>query len=210
METENIDLSKLTPDVRHLNDMRETLYDQDFAKNTPDTDLYLMYRKVKNENNLNYNITITLAKMLGDEFNKTKGHVHIGNFGEIYTVLEGQAIFLMQKGDAEKIEDVYAVEAKAGESAIIPGGYGHITINPSETQNLKTEDWSSENCKSDYSLFVEKQGGCYYYIKSPSSPAGSSGSASWIKNENYKSVPELRFEKPLKSAPEDLSFLKNG
>ena len=122
---EEINLDNLTPDIRHLDDMRETLHDRDFAKNAPNTDLYLMYRKVKHENELNYNITITLAKMLGDEFNKTKGHVHIGNYGEIYTVLEGQAIFLMQKGNADKIEDVYAVEAKAGESAIIPGGYGH-------------------------------------------------------------------------------------
>jgi len=196
---EEFNLENRTPDIRHLSDMRETLHDKDFAKNSPDTDLYLMYRKVKNENNLNFNITITLAKMLGDEFNKTKGHVHIGSYGEIYTVIEGKAIFLMQKGDGEKIEDVYAVEAKAGESAIIPGGYGHITINPSETQDLRTEDWSSENCKSDYSMFVEKQGGCYYYTKN-----------GWIKNENYKSVPELRFEEPTKEFPKNLDFLKNG
>ena len=26
-------ITKLTPDVRHLNDMREVLYDKDFAKN---------------------------------------------------------------------------------------------------------------------------------------------------------------------------------
>ena len=31
----------------------------------------------------------------------------------------------------------------------------------------------------------------------------------WL-NENYKNVPELRFEKPLKSLPEDLEFLKKG
>jgi len=191
------DLTKLTPDIRHLDDMREVLYDKDFAKTSPNIELYFMYRKVKHENNLNYNITITLAKMLGEEFNKTKGHVHIGNYQEIYTVLEGRAIFLMQKGDSNKIEDVYAVEAKAGESAIIPSEYGHITINPSEIENLKTEDWSSENCKSDYSLFVQMQGGCYYYTKH-----------GWIKNENYKLVPELRFEDSLKSAPQDLNFLK--
>ncbi len=213
------DLSKLTPDIRRLDDMRKVLYDENFAKNSPNTDLYLMYRKVKHENELNYNITVTLAKMLGEEFNKTKGHVHIGAFQEIYTVLEGQAIFLMQKGDENKIEDIYAVKAGKGESAIIPSGYGHVTINPSLTQDLKTEDWSSDKCRSDYSLFENMHGACYYYIESPSSPfgnpqdprpAGFSGSARWIKNENYKSVPELRFEEPLKSIPQNLDFLKNG
>ncbi len=192
-----IDITKLTPDVRHLNDMREVLYDEDFAKNSPNMDLYYMYRKVKQENGLVHNITVTLAKMLGSEFAKTKGHVHIGNFKEMYTVMEGQAIFLMQKGNADNIEDVYAVEAKPGESAIIPEGYGHVTINPSETENLKTGDWTAEGCKSDYSLFEEKRGACYYYTKQ-----------GWIKNENYKSVPELRFENSLKEVPQNLDFLK--
>lgn len=185
------------PDVRRLNDMREVLYDKNFAKTSPDMDLYYMYRKVKQEKGLVHNITVTLAKMLGSEFAKTKGHVHIGSFKEIYTVIEGEAIYFMQKGDGNKITDVYAVKAKVGESAIIPEGYGHVTINPSKTEALKTGDWTSENCKSDYSLFEKMQGACYYYTEQ-----------GWIKNKNYKSVPELRFEEPLKSAPTDLSFLK--
>ena len=203
-----VDLTKLTPDVRYLDDMRGVLYDKDFAKNSPNDELYFMYRKIKNENGLINNITVTPAKILGSEFAKTKGHVHIGNFQEIYTVLEGQAIYLMQKGDGNKIEDVYAVKAERGESVIIPKGYGHITINPSKTETLKTGDWTSENCKSDYSLFENMQGACYYYAEQ--CPASSKGSceAMWIKNENYKSVPPLRFEESLKSIPENLNFLK--
>lgn len=209
------DLKGLTPDVRKLSDMKNVLYDQEWAKTRPeghpDLDLYFMYRKIKQENGLVHNITITPANMLGSEFAKTKGHVHIGNFQEIYTVLEGRAIYLVQKGDGEKIEDVYAVKAEKGESAIIPAGYGHITINPSETETLKTGDWTSENCKSDYSLFEKLQGACYYYVKGPASgPKGypGFGEGTWIKNEHYKSVPELRFEEALKSVPKDLNFLK--
>ena len=37
--------------------------------------------------------------MLGGEFNKTKGHCHIGAYPEIYTVLKGQAIYLQQKNN---------------------------------------------------------------------------------------------------------------
>lgn len=190
------DLKNLKPDVRTLDDMREVLYDKDFAKNSPDMDLYFMYRKVKNENTLNHNITIIPANMLGNEFVKTAGHVHMGPQQEIYTVLEGEAIFLMQKGNEDKVEDVYAVKAKKGESAIIPSFYGHVTINPTN-EDLKTGDWSSETTKVDYSLFKKLEGACYYYTKT-----------GWIKNENYKNVPELRFEEPLKEVPEDLSFLK--
>lgn len=193
------DLSKLTPDVRKLSDMRTVIYDKKWLETANDFELYYMYRKVKQENGLNRNITIIPAKMLGEEFVKTKGHVHIGNFQEIYTVLEGEAIFLMQKGDENKIDDVYAVMAKKGESAIVLAGYGHITINPSETENLKTGDWSSENCKSDYSLFEKTAGACHFYTKQ-----------GWLKNSNYKNIPELRFEEPLETIPQNLEFLKNG
>lgn len=198
-----IDITKLIPDIRHLDDMREVLYDKDFAKNSPNIDLYFMYRKVKNENGLVHNITVTTAKMLGSEFNKTKGHIHIGNLKEIYTVIDGQAIFLMQKGDDNKIEDVYAVKAGKGESAIIPEGYGHVTINPSENENLKTGDWTAEGCKSDYSLFEKMRGACWFYVLQP-----GSGQATWVKNENYKAVPKLRFENSLKQVPENLDFLR--
>ena len=191
-----INLADLNPDIRHLNDMRGVLYDRQWAESAEDTDLYYMYRKIKEENGLNHNITITLSKKLGKEFNKTKGHVHIGNYGETYTVLEGKAIFLMQKTKGEIIEDVYAVQASEGESVIIPAQYGHVTINPSDI-DLKTGDWSCKDCKSDYSLFEKLHGACYYYTIN-----------GWIKNENYKNIPELRFENPLKELPKDLEFLK--
>ncbi len=191
-----IDLTKLTPDIRKLSDMREVLADKKFAENAPDTDLYFMYRNLKKENGLKYNITVTPAKMLGNEFVKTAGHTHKGPQKEIYHVLEGEAIFLMQKGSGENIEDVYAVKAKAGEAAVIPSFYGHVTINPS-TKNLKTEDWSPIETESDYSLYKKFQGACYYYT-----------TEGWVKNPNYKSVPELRFEEPIKETLENLDFLK--
>ncbi|MCX6723969.1 MAG: glucose-6-phosphate isomerase [Candidatus Staskawiczbacteria bacterium] len=200
------DLSKLTPDIRHLDDMREVLADKDFAKNSPNTELYYMYRGIEKKGELRYDITVIPAKMLGNEFNKTKGHYHIGAHQEIYTVLEGSAIYLLQKPfdtaqgkhSQGQIEDVYAVEAKKGDSVIMPSFYGHVTINPSKTQELKMANWVSENCKSDYSPFVKMQGACYYYTQKK-----------WTKNENYKSIPELRFEKPLKALPQNLDFLKN-
>ena len=191
-----IDLTKLTPDIRHLNDMREVLADKEFAKDSPDMDLYYMYRKVAEKDGLKSSITITLAKKLGKEFNKTQGHVHDGNFAETYTVLEGEAIFLMQKTEDDVVKDVFSIKAKKGQTAVIPAGYGHVTINPSST-DLKTQDWTSLDCKNNYDLYKKLQGSCYYYTIN-----------GWVKNENYKNIPELRFEEALESLPEDLTFLK--
>jgi glucose-6-phosphate isomerase len=154
-----------------------------------------MYRGIEEKGDLRYDITIIPSQMMGSEFNKTKGHQHCGSFQELYTVLEGEAILLMQKQDGEKIEDVFAVLAKAGQSVIVPSGYGHITINRGET-DLKMSNWVSKKCPSQYELFEKLQGACYYFTK-----------LGWIKNKNYEAVPELRFEEPLESVPTDLDFL---
>jgi len=151
---------------------------------------------VKEKDNLRYDITTIPAQMLGKEFTKTKGHEHIGKYGEVYIVLEGQAIYLMQKRNRNIIEDVFAIKAKKGDVAIIPPDYGHVTINPSN-KDLKMANWLDKDCKSDYYPIQKFQGACYFYTTD-----------GWIKNKNYKQVPELRFEKPKKSIPENLDFLK--
>lgn len=189
-------------EVRYLYDMKEVIYDKKWLKTAPNLELYYMHRGVKEKNGLRYDITVIPAIMLGEECNKTKGHEHVGKYGEVYIVLEGEGIYLMQKQKEDIIEDVYAVEAKKGEVVVIPPGYGHITINPWQ-KALKTANWMAKEVKSDYKPIQKMQGACYFYILRP-----DSGQAGWIKNKNYKQVPKLRFEKPLKSMPKNLDFLR--
>ncbi len=207
-----IDLKNLKPDVRHLDEMKDVAYDKAWLKSAPNFELYYMYRKIRVENSLRYDVTIIPPRMLGQEFVKTKGHVHAGFYGEVYMVLDGEGIYFAQKsssakasdgqgGDENNIEDVFAVYAKKGDVIVIPAGYGHVTINPSH-QVLKTANWVAENDKGNFSLFEKNQGACYYYL------ATADGGAEWMKNEHYKNVPPLRFEKPLKKVPENLDFLK--
>jgi glucose-6-phosphate isomerase len=189
--------SKLkNPEVRYLNDMKMVLYDQEWAKTVPNFPVYYMYRGIKRKNNLRYDITVIPPKMLGQEFPKTKGHEHSNKYGEVYIVLKGEAIYLIQKWKKNKIKDVYAVKAKKGNIVIIPPYYGHVTINPAK-KDLKEANWISKKCKNIYDLFEKKQGACYYYTKK-----------GWIRNKNYKKIPKLRFEKPSKKIPKNLNFLK--
>ena len=191
-----VNLKDKTPDIRYLNDMKDVIYDKEWLKTAPNLELYYMYRGLKKKGELRYDITVIPAQMLGKEFTKTKGHEHVGSYLEIYIVLEGEAIYFMQKQKQDIIEDVYAVKAKKGDVIIIPSYYAHITINPS-SQNLKMANWMAIEAKSNYDPIQKMQGACYFYTKE-----------GWIKNTNYKQVPELRFEEPKKSVPEDLSFLK--
>ena len=189
-------LENLNPDTRTVQDMGTVFYDKEWLKTAKkDTILYYMYRGLKEKNGYRYDITVMPPEMLGKEFNKTKGHKHNNSYGEIYMVLEGEAIYLMQKENNGIVEDVYAVEARKGDIAIIPAHYAHFTINPSQKE-LKMANWVDKNCQSDYKGIQQKQGACYFYTIN-----------GWIKNPNYTSIPSLRFEQPQKSLPKKFSFL---
>ncbi len=168
--------------IRHLKEMKDVIYDQDWLKTAnPDLELYYMYRGIKTKDNLRYDITVIPPKILGKEFVKTKGHKH--NPHEIYIVLEGEAIFLAQKTKNKTVEDVFAIKAKKNNTIIIPSNYSHITINPSN-QELKLGNYIDKDCKNDYTPIKKMKGACYFYTKS-----------GWIKNKNYKKIPELKFKK---------------
>lgn len=184
------------PDIRHLNEMKQVLYDKEWTQKAPNLELYYMYRNLKQKGHLRYDITIIPFRMLGQEFVKTKGHEHPGNFSELYEVLKGRAIFLLQKEENGLIKDVYAIKAKPKDKVFIPSGYGHVTINPGP-EKLKIANWVSDQFESDYSLFLEKGGACYFLLKE----------AGWLKNNNYSAIPPLRFEKPNQNIPKDLSLL---
>jgi len=182
------------PQIRYLKEMKNVLYDREWAKKSPNLELYYIWRGLKQKNGIRYDITIIPPRMLGKEFVKTKGHEHFGNFGEIYQVLAGEGIFLVQKGK-KKIEDVYYVRAKKGDYVLIPPHYGHTTINPSK-KVLKMANLVSKKCKNDYQSIEKKRGMCYYYTI-----------GGWIKNKNYKRAPKLKSKRPLKEMPKNLSFL---
>ncbi|MDP2934852.1 MAG: glucose-6-phosphate isomerase family protein, partial [bacterium] len=70
---------------------------------------------------------------------------------------------------------------------IILPNYEHLIINASD-KDLKTCNWICRSFGSNiYKPFKLRHGFCYYATR------GTNG-IEWIKNENYISVPELRFE----------------
>lgn len=184
------------PEVRYLNDMKKVLYDQKWVKTAPNFELYYMYRGVKKKGELRYDITIIPPGMLGKEFPKTKGNRNSKNFPEFYTVIEGEAFFLAQKIKEGKVKDVVAIKAKKGDCAVVSSEYILVIINPSK-KILKMGNWVSEKNKNIYGEMEKFGGMSYFYTRD-----------GWIKNKKYAKIPSLRFEKPLKSIPQNLDFLK--
>ena len=218
---------EIKPEIRHLKEMENVVYDKDFAKKNPALELYSIYRGIGQENGIRYDETIIPGQMLSQEFTRTKGNRNSNNFGELYIVLEGEAIFLMQKTvtlilDRKKtiqdriVKDVLAIKAQKGDYIIVPSDYAIIIINASKKE-LKTGNWVSQKNENIYKE-LEKMGGmCYFAIAKNSNlktqiskPQLKSQNSriKWVKNSNYKIVPSLRFEKPLKQKPKNLDFLK--
>ncbi len=197
-----MELKNIKPGIRHLEDMKELLFDKEWAKSAPDKELYYMYRdlaenkedkKKISEANLRYDITIMPYLLLGKEFNKTAGHDHPFTpnsqmtYPEIYEVLSGRAIFLIQDSYEDEIKDIAAIKAEQGKKVIIPPNYEHLIINISGKE-LKTANWICRSFDSNiYKPFKQKHGFAYFAIQDEEKQI------EWLENDNYKKIPPLRF-----------------
>jgi len=190
-----MEIEQIKPKIRFLNEMGNVIYDQEWLKTAQNFELYYVYRAVEKKGDLRYDITEIPPRMLGKEFVRTKGNRNSEGYQELYTVLEGEAIFLMQKIKKEIVEDVITIKAESDDWVVVPPDYAVITINPSQ-KSLKTGNWVSEKTENIYEDIEKMNGACYFYTQ-----------AGWVENKNYKKIPEIRWEKPLRSKPKSLDFL---
>jgi glucose-6-phosphate isomerase len=182
------------PDIRTGADMQSVMYTQNGCKPDPDFVCYEMYRDQfatkadqtwLREHGLRYDVTVIFPKVICSEYNKTKGHYHpICSMGltypELYEVISGKAIYLLQKVD---LSHVIAIYANAGEAVLIPPDYGHVTINPSTTETLVMANIVSSKFSSIYSDYEERSGAAYYYLSN----------GTFVKNSAYpESISEIQ------------------
>lgn len=183
---------RLEPDIRWLYDIGEVIYDRAWLSNAENFELYYMYRDLflsradrekLLDQDLRYDITIIPPAMLGREYVKTAGHYHppapggTATYPELYEVLEGEALYLLQKQD---LSDVVVVNAKAGDKVLVPPNYGHITINRSN-KTLRMANLVAKGFSSLYDPIRERHGGAYFFTRD-----------GWIKNERCPEAAQLR------------------
>ena len=182
-------------DIRTFSQIKNVL----FNPKTKLKKFYYMYRDVApnpslKKYRLRFDITVIPHHEIGREEIKTTGHYHAHvrktnlTYPEVYQVVHGNAVYLLQKKSGGKITDVIVAKAKAGEVVVVPPNYGHITINPSK-ETLVMANIVYGGFKSQYKEIGEKHGGAYYAIE-------KNNKISFIKNPSYKSVPGIRFRKP--------------
>lgn len=153
--------------VRLLSQMKKTLMKQvDMVANP---EMYYMFRNVYHAQDLRYDVTVIPALDVNGECVKTYGHYHPANdaglqYPEVYQVLKGEVVFLLQKKNRNGSVDTILVHAKEKDVVLVPSGYGHISINPGESV-LVLCNVVYDKFESLYGDFEDNQGGAYYYLK---------------------------------------------
>ncbi len=177
-----------TPDVRTFGDIKD-LY-QKWDKIEDDFGMYYMYRwlylseddkKVFEKNNMRYDITILVPKIISLEHNKTFGHFHPKNsswkhFKEIYEVLEWSCIYLQQNK-----KEVFYTNAFPWDKVIMRDWFWHVSINPSWTEYLIMADISDSTFESNYDEYKNNSWANFLYK-----------TWWWEKNPNYKNDLEIK------------------
>lgn len=199
-------LSPVKPQIRDFSAMKN------YLKNPLSSywrkDVYHMYRNLGlpqhldliHKAGLEYDITVIPPGKIGDEFVKTIGHYHVYKPGttvrypEVYEVVYGKVFWLFQKAsaDLERLEGVYLISAERGEKAIVPPGFGHVSINATDDV-VVLSNWQRLGNKGVYELYESHNGAAYYVIESErlSRSGKTSRDFEFVPNLQYNQVPKL-------------------
>jgi len=140
------------------------------------------------------NITIWQSGLVGEEYIKTYGHYHVSDFMETYTILAGEGMIVLQE---RKVDDRGTpIFVKPGSVVSIPERAGHLALNTGESWlitkddspvNLNKDEKTAWPQHADYEPIRKLHGFAYYVVK-------KNGKPFFIKNSNYKNVPEVTIE----------------
>ena len=144
------------------------------------------------------NITVWENGTVGGEYIKAYGHYHIIDFKEIYWIIEGEGILLLQvrqkdengKDIDDKIESFKALRVKAGDKIEVPSFTGHLLVNTGKTwlvtsddSPVNLDDSASMPAHADYEAVKKMKGFAYYVVEKDGVPT-------LVKNSNYSFVPD--------------------
>jgi len=144
------------------------------------------------------NVTVLETGTVGGEYIKTYGHYHIGNLDETYWFSAGEGVVLQQKlvsqDDPSVVEEFKAIKVKAGDSAYMPPGYGHLIVNIGSTWLVMLDDSPVEGAgdsasmpgHADYEAVKKMHGFAYYVVEKNGAPA-------LVANKLYKEVRKTDF-----------------
>ena len=118
------------------------------------------------------NMTVTVPGLYDNEFPKTYGHYHsASNQIEIYKLLSGHGIFLLQKKHVENekliydlVDEVYLIGAEPGDEIKVTPEFGHSWSNVGDTPLITMDNWRAGHVPQDYEPIKKQQGMAFYLV----------------------------------------------
>jgi len=185
-----VDDKEITPSVRMLSELDDVLLNKINIEKTGDLEMYYMFRDLYKKDGLRYDITFIPYREMDGECAKTYGHCHpIAEekltYPEIYQVLEGNALFILQKELSNASTIVTMIDAKKGDVVLIPPNYCHVSVNPGP-DDLLLANIVADDFESNYGHFKENKGAAYYYMADKKLIQNSN----YIVDKNERITPE--------------------
>lgn len=170
--------------VRDLEGLRPVLMEEN---STGPVAVYWVFSEVSDQWE---NLTIITPGKYSQEFPKTYGHYHNSKEPEIYHLVQGEGLLLLQKQHddrgvfiPEQIDEVIILTVKPGEEVKITQEYGHSWTNLGNTPLISYDNWKSGHTPADYTPIERLHGMAYYIIEENKKPKA-------IPNPNYQNLPE--------------------
>ncbi|MCL5784458.1 MAG: hypothetical protein M1142_03850 [Patescibacteria group bacterium] len=131
------------------------------------------------------NITILTPGKNGEEFNKTYGHFHNYQGVEIYHVVYGQGVLVLQRNDENnEAKEFKVMSLRAGTSTEIPSGFGHCLVNVGKSYLVVIDNAPQEAKFHNLEPLRQKHGFAYYVID-------KKGEIGFEANRNYHLHPQI-------------------
>lgn len=142
------------------------------------------------------NITVWESGTVGGEYIKTYGHYHVDDLPEIYWIVSGEGIVLLQKRVEEngtpindRISEFRAVFVKAGDELKIEPRWGHLVVNTGDTFLVTKDDSpvagigdsASMPLHADYKPVQAMGGFAYFVVEHEGKPA-------LVRNPRYTEI----------------------
>lgn len=131
------------------------------------------------------NITVITPGTNGAEFNKTYGYFHQYPEVEIYHVVYGQGVLIMQRNDdMGEAKEIKIIGLRPGSTVEIPAGYGQAIANVGKNYLVVIDNSPVVLAKSDIEKITIKHGLAYYIVD-------KKGEIGFEPNPNYKLHPQI-------------------
>ncbi len=128
--------------IRHLSDMRDLYIDQEameciLAVGDPIIYEFWEVEYEGSDGGLCFGITRIHPGKVGREYHMTKGHFHTTQGDEVYVVMEGQGLLLLQTREGKAA----TIEMTPGHMCYVPAKWAHRTVNTGDHDLIFLSIW---------------------------------------------------------------------